>query len=58
MSSLMDAGLVLHRGNRYLLRVDSLSELIDEIEKDIKRTLDDLREVARIVDSKLTPTHQ
>lgn len=50
---LMEAGLVVHQGNRYMLRVDNLSELIDEVEKDIQRTLSDLKSVAGTIDSRL-----
>jgi predicted transcriptional regulator len=50
---LMEAGLVIHQGNKYMLRVDNLSELIAEVEKDISRTLADLREAAAGVDSRL-----
>ncbi len=50
---LIDAGLVVHEGNTYLLRVENLSELIEEVEKDVRRTLEDLRNVARNIDAKL-----
>ncbi|MCK5282821.1 MAG: ArsR family transcriptional regulator [Nanoarchaeota archaeon] len=50
---LMDSGLVIHDHNAYSLRVDNLSELIEELEKDIKRTLDDLKSVAGNIDSRL-----
>jgi predicted transcriptional regulator len=53
MNTLMDSGMVIHEGNAYLLRVDSLSDLIAELEKDIRRTLEDLREVARTIDERL-----
>lgn len=53
INKLMEAGLVVHEGNTYFLRVNNLSELIEEIEKDLKRTLEDLREAARSIDSKL-----
>jgi predicted transcriptional regulator len=53
MNKLMDAGIVMHEANTYILRVNNLSELIEELEKDINRTLNDLREVARSIDSRL-----
>jgi predicted transcriptional regulator len=53
INNLMDAGLVIHERNRYMLRVDNLSELINELEKDINRTLDDLRDAAENIDSRL-----
>lgn len=54
INRLMDSGLVIHEKNTYLLRVENLSELIHEIEKDIQRTLSDLREVAREIDTRLS----
>ena len=53
VNRLLEAGLIIHDGNKYLLRVDNLSELIEEVEKDIQRTLSDLREVAGNIDSRL-----
>ena len=53
LNTLMDAGLVIHDGNNYLLRVDNLSDLISEIEKDLQRTLGDLREAAKNIDNRL-----
>jgi hypothetical protein len=47
----MDAGLVIHEGNSYMLRVDNLKLLISELEKDIQRTLGDLKEVASDIDN-------
>jgi predicted transcriptional regulator len=51
MDKLMDAGLVIHEGNSYMLRVDNLKLLISELEKDIQRTLGDLKEVASDIDN-------
>ncbi|MBS3136283.1 winged helix-turn-helix transcriptional regulator [Candidatus Woesearchaeota archaeon] len=53
INHLIDSGIVVRDGSTYMLRVDSLSDLIDEVEKDIQRTLHDLREVARSIDSRL-----
>jgi len=53
INRLMEAGIVIHEGNMYMLRVDNLSDLIDEIEKDIRRTLEDLRNAAENIDTKL-----
>lgn len=54
INKLIDAGLVIHKGNEYLLRVDNLADLIEEVEKDINRTLQDLRESAKNIDMKLS----
>ena len=53
LNKLMDAGIVIHDANNYVLRVENLSELITEIEKDIERTLNDLKDVAKNIDSRL-----
>ena len=49
----MESGFVVHEGNTYILRVDNLKSLIDEIEKDIKRTCEDLKDIAKEIDERL-----
>ncbi len=51
INKLMESGLVVHEKQKYMLRVDNLQLLIDELEKDINRTMGDLREVAQSIDS-------
>ncbi|MBD3310710.1 ArsR family transcriptional regulator [Candidatus Woesearchaeota archaeon] len=50
---LMEAGIVIVEEGRYMLRVDNLSTLIDELQKDIHRMTDDLKEIAQDIDQKL-----
>jgi predicted transcriptional regulator len=50
INKLMEAGLVIHEKGKYLLRVDNLSMLISELEKDVQRSLGDLKEVASDID--------
>ncbi len=50
ITKLMEAGLVINEKNKYMLRVDNLKMLISEVEKDIQRTLGDLKEVASDID--------
>jgi predicted transcriptional regulator len=50
INKLMEAGLVIHEKGKYMLRVDNLTMLISELEKDVERTLGDLREVAADID--------
>jgi predicted transcriptional regulator len=50
LNKLMDSGIVVHEGKRYLLRVNNLEILIDEIQKDISRTCEDLKRVAKDID--------
>jgi predicted transcriptional regulator len=53
INKLMESGLVVHEGNTYTLRVENLRSLIEEVEKDIKRACDDLKEVAKEIDNRL-----
>ena len=53
INRLMESGIVIHEGNAYILRVENLKSLIDEVEKDIKRACDDLKEVAKEIDNRL-----
>lgn len=53
MNKLMDAGIVVHYQGGYMLRVDNLSSLIDEVEKDLKKTCESLKSVAKEIDGAL-----
>ena len=53
INRLMESGIVIHEGNRYTLRVENLRSLIEEVEKDIKRACEDLKEIAKEIDNKL-----
>ncbi len=53
INKLMAAGLVIHEKNTYLLRVENLQSLIAEIEEDLRRTCESLRNVANEIDEKL-----
>jgi len=53
LAKLMEAGIVVHQGNRYMLRVDNLRDLISEMEKDMKRITEDLKEIANEIDKVL-----
>jgi|SRR3989338_1643212 len=53
LNKLMESGLVIHQRRRYILRVDSLASLIEEVEKDFERTFDIIIEVAKDVDDKM-----
>jgi len=53
INRLIESGLVVHEGNTYTLRVESLRSLIEELDKDLKRALDDLKEVANEIDKTL-----
>lgn len=53
INRLMKAGLVVAEKNRYALRVDSLNSLIEEIELDVTRTVNELKKVAKELDKYL-----
>ena len=53
LRKLQEAGLVVSTQGGYLLRVDSLSELVDELRIDASRLLDDLGKVAVDLDEQL-----
>jgi len=53
INRLIESGLVVHEGNTYTLRVENLRNLIEELEKDIKRATEDLKEVAKDIDNRL-----
>ena len=53
INKLIESGLVVHEGNTYTLRVDNLKSLIEEVEKDIKRACEDLKEIAKEIDNRL-----
>ena len=53
LNKLMESGLVLSERKRYVLRVSTLHSLVDEIERDFKRTCDEIRDAAREADRKL-----
>ena len=53
INRLMESGIVVNQKNRYMLRVDNLEILIEELEKDIKRNLEDLRSIAGDIDKRL-----
>ncbi|MFC1741563.1 helix-turn-helix domain-containing protein [Nanoarchaeota archaeon] len=53
INKLKDAGIVVHEGKSYFLRVDKLESLILEIKKDLIRTCDDLQDIAKEIDAGL-----
>lgn len=53
LNKLLESGIVVSDRNRYVLRVANLEVLIDELKKDLKRAMGDLREIARQIDEEL-----
>jgi len=50
INKLIESGIVVHQNNRYMLRVNNLEVLVDEIKRDAERTFDDLKKVAKEID--------
>jgi len=50
INKLIDAGIVVPARNKYILRVDSLKGLIEELKKDLSNTMKDLEEIAEGID--------
>lgn len=53
LNRLMEGGIIISKANKYMLRVDNLGALIDELQDDIKKTVRDLREIAGEIDKNL-----
>lgn len=53
LNKLMETGLVVSDKNRYALRVGNLEILIDELKKDVKRAMDELKTIAKQIDEEL-----
>lgn len=53
VNKLMETGLVVHEGKGYMLRVNNLSALIEELEEDINRTCSSLKRIAQEIDDKM-----
>ncbi len=58
LKKLMEAGLVVKFGSEFELRMNSLHKTIEEIEKDIIRTLADIKHIAADVDKALGLEHR
>jgi len=50
INKLIEAGLIVHQRNKYALRVEKLEVLIQELRRDLERTLENLKEIAMDID--------
>lgn len=50
LHKLIEAGLVVSEQGRYFLRAGNLEAVMDEIQKDVNRTVDDLKRIAFEID--------
>lgn len=53
LKRLLGSGLVVKEGNKYMLRVVRLSDLVDELKSDLDRILRDLKRSAEKIDKEL-----
>jgi len=53
LNKLLESGIIVADRNRYILRVNNLEVLVNELRKDIRRTMDALKEIARQIDEEL-----
>ncbi len=53
INKLMESGIVVRHSNKYMLRVNSLESLVDEIRKDAERAFSDVKKVAVEIDQLL-----
>ncbi len=50
LNTMMERGIVLHEGNRYVMRGDRLSLLIEDLHSDMERTITEMRQAAEELD--------
>ena len=53
LNKLMESGLVISERNKYLIRMDTLTEMVEHIKRDVDEAWGKLREVAKDIDEKL-----
>ncbi len=53
INKMMEAGLVIAERNRYILRVGNLAAVVEELQKDMNRLCDDLRQMAGEIDDEM-----
>jgi predicted transcriptional regulator len=53
LNKLLESGIVVTDRNRYALRVSNLEVLVDELRRDIRRTMENLKSIARQIDEEL-----
>ncbi len=53
MNKLIESGIVVSQHNKYILRVNRLEQLIEELRKDMRRAMDELADTAKQVDEEM-----
>jgi predicted transcriptional regulator len=53
LNRLMESGIVISQKNYYMLAVDNMEELVDLVKKNLVKTFDNLKPIARSIDRRL-----
>ncbi|MCX6709891.1 MAG: HTH domain-containing protein [Candidatus Woesearchaeota archaeon] len=53
LNHMMTSGIVIASKNKYLLRVNNLQQLVDELKDDMNRLMDELRNTAKDIDNNI-----
>ena len=53
LNTLMERGIVLHEGNKYVMRGDRLTLLVDDLQRDMQRAMEDMKQAAEELDKLL-----
>lgn len=53
LNTLMDAGIVISERGYYVLRVDNLEQLVEEVRAGVNKTFDGMTDVAHYIDEQL-----
>ena len=53
INRLIDSGIVVSQKNKYMLRMENLEILLSELERDIERAFEDMKEIAKKIDKEL-----
>ncbi len=53
LNALMERGIVRHEGNRYVMRGDNLSLLVDDLQRDMQRAMEEMKQAAEELDKML-----
>ncbi len=50
LNTLMERGIVVHEGNQYIMRGDSLALLVDDLQRDMERSISEMKHAAEELD--------
>jgi len=50
INKMIESGMIIHQDNIYMTRVDTLTQLVQELRKDLDRAINDMREIAEDID--------